>query len=158
MPSEYVSHDEAAEILGVVRSTVIRLVKAGQLSPRGRRGAGRPGLLRSEVEALALERQRKTEQRRRDREAGEASRRAAAQRRAKRSAATRWPPTRPDTIHDWLTVQEAAKVMGVFRQAVQQLCWRGRMPFEWSDGQRWIRRDLLELRQRAQAAQAARQP
>lgn len=158
MPSEYVSHDDAAEILGVARSTVIRLVRSGQLSSRARRGAGRPGLLRSEVEQLALARQRKTEQRRRDREAGEASRRAAAQRRARRSAANRWPPMPPDTVHDWLTVREAAEVMGVFRQAVQQLCWRGAMPFEWSDGQRWIRRDLLELRQRAQAAQAARQP
>lgn len=124
----YITHHQAAEILGVGRGTVGDFVKAGLITSRGLRGRGMPALNARDVHALAAER-------------------------AGLAASGRHPPPGD---HDWLGLVAVAELLGVTVSAVSQRCRRGSIPFEVHDRQRWFRRDLIETWAHARSAQQAR--
>lgn len=129
--SDWVTHAEAAQLLGVHVSLIPKMLRRGDLSSR----RTRPSLSRDEVVKLAAER------------------RAAAAERARRSA--RPPlqgPQPPDDKHDWLLTTPAAAVLGCSEGALNMRAQRGRVPFTMHRGRRWFRLDLLELLLRARAA------
>jgi excisionase family DNA binding protein len=138
--SAWITHREAAELLGCHVSLVGKLIARGELTSRGKR---KGCLSRAQVESLAVERRQAAERKRAEREAAS----------ARRMRGDRRPP---DDEHEWLTVPQMAEILGVSRVAVGQRCRRGRLPFTWSEGRRWIRRDLLELVERARHAQSTR--
>ena len=99
--TDWISQVEAAELLGVTSTSVYRMVSRGDLHPRPRHGM-RPSLDRTEVLALA---QHRAEQ--------AANKRKRADLRAAREAERRRMAGPPDTEHEWLTVREAAALLGV---------------------------------------------
>ena len=141
--TDWISQVEAAELLGVTPTSVYRMVSRGDLHPRPRHGM-RPSLNRAEVLDLA---QHRAEQ--------AANKRKRADLRAAREAERRRTAGPPDTEHEWLTVREAAALLGVSQVAINKRCRRDRLPYVEHGGRRWLRRDLLELDQRARRAQAA---
>lgn len=44
-------------------------------------------------------------------------------------------------MEQWIDVREAARILGVSRQAVHGLCVRGTLPFVFKSGRRFFRRD-----------------
>ena len=64
----------------------------------------------------------------------------------------------PNGEHEWLTVPEAARLLGISRQALHHRISGGRVPFEWRGHRRLIRRDLLEQVERARHASRTRNP
>jgi hypothetical protein len=122
--SEWVTHREAAEILGVHVSLIPKMLHRGDLTSRRER----PSLRRADVEALRERRAQPKPQRQ-----------------------PRGTPRPPDDRHEWLLAREAGAVMGVGPEAVKIRARRGRLPSELHDGRRWFRRDHLELVKRADA-------
>lgn len=135
----WITQRQAAEILGVHKSRVAKLVAEGQLKSHGSRKAS---LSRAKVVALA-EWRAGAPQRAQD----------AAERRAVEREVAKKYRRPPDDGHDWLSVTPAAVLLGVSRVAVGKRCANGRLPYVWRGGQRWIRRDLLELVERSRAFQ-----
>jgi predicted XRE-type DNA-binding protein len=134
----WITQHKAAEILGVHKSRVAKLVAQGNLKSRGGRKAS---LDRSEVAALAEWRAG----------APQRAQEARAHRAAERAAERTWRSP-PDDDHDWLSVSQVAELLGVTRVAVGKRCARGRLPYTEHGGMRWVRRDLLELVQNARKA------
>lgn len=126
---KWITQREAAAILGVHPSLIPKLLRRGDLWSRPRM---RPSLQREEVEALR-------------------ARRATPP--APRPGKPRREPTPgpqpPDRTSPWLTSDEAAALMGVTRNAVNDRARRGRLPSLMHDGRRWFRQDHLELVKRA---------
>lgn len=118
---DWLTQREAAELLGVVRNTVYKMVDAGDLTPRVGK---RPSISRAEVLELA------------------SARRAAAEERERRREAARRRP--PDEDHDWLLMADAAEVLGCSLVAMQSRSKRGAVPSVLHAGRRWFRSDLLE--------------
>jgi len=122
--SQGVTYEQVAAILGCHFSNVAKLVRKGDLTSSGKRGAS---LSREQVEALA-------------------ERRA-----AERAARAARPPRkcqrvdhRPDAHHEWLSMREVAALLGVTRPAVQGRIHRGTLPAAENGGRFWVWRDLLE--------------
>lgn len=127
--TEWVTQREAAALLGVHASLIPKMVRRGELTPRGRR----PSLSRGEVLELAAARERRASER------------------EKRRPASRRPQP-PDADHEWLPVPAAAAVLGCSTVAARARARRGRVPSVLHAGRRWFRLDLLELYIRARAA------
>lgn len=127
----WVTQREAARLLGVHISAVPKMVRRGDLTPRG----GRPSLSLDQVLKLAATRAAAAQERERGRTTPAPSR--------------PWPP---DEEHDWLLAPAAAAVLGCTRIALQGRSTRGQVPYTVHDGRRWYRLDLLELLVRARAA------
>lgn len=121
--SQWITVREAAEIIGVHMSAVLKMVRRGDLTPREQR----PRLHRAQVEAL------------RDARAVPKPKPA--------SGPLAHPMTRT-----WLQAPAAAAVLGCSVVAVRAGAVRGRVPSALSDGRRWFRLDHLELVVRAEAA------
>jgi excisionase family DNA binding protein len=136
--TKWITQREAGEILGVHKSRVAKLVAKGALQSRGGRQAS---LDCAQVVALAEWRAG----------APQRAQEAREQRAAARKAAQRWGKP-PDDEHEWLGTSDVAQLLGVSRVAVNQRINRGRLPFTEHGGRRWIRRDLLELVERAREA------
>ncbi|GAA5122603.1 hypothetical protein GCM10023339_41220 [Alloalcanivorax gelatiniphagus] len=129
---EWVTQVQAAELLGVHRSLIPKMIKRGDLTPR----RSRPTLSRNEVLELAEARVRAAEDRER--------------RRAQRGSQGR----PPDDRHEWLPAPAAAAVLGCTEIALNGRATRGQVPFTVHGGRRWFRLDLLELILRARAARS----
>lgn len=138
-----VTYAQAAQVLGCHVSNVPRLVARGELVSHGRRGT--PGsLLRSDVEQLATRR----------REARQGATGAAEQRPT--------PPTyEPDpAVHgqyEWLSVAQAAVLVGLSEMAIRKRVKRGTMPHVRVDdgtrhGRVWIRADHARIAANVRAA------
>lgn len=135
--SVWITHAQAAAILGVHPSAIPKLVRKGALSSRGR--GPRPSLHIDEVTALL---------------------------RAREEAKTRprvpWRRPRvrvpPDDEHEWVGAVRAATLLGVSRSRIAQLTAAGRLPFSTRAGQRWYRVDQLELIRNAREANRRRSP
>lgn len=138
----WITQREAAVLLGCHKSRVAKLVAQGLLTSRGTRSGS---LNRRQVEQLAAWRAA----------APERAEVARDRRQAEREAA-RVRGRTPDTVHEWFSVPQAAQLLGVSRVAVGRRCHRGTLPHTWFGGRRWIRRDLLELVERARRAQRTR--
>lgn len=128
--AEWITSQEAADILGVGKSAIPKMLRRGDLTRRARK----PILNRAEVLAY--------------RDA-----RLAAARAREESARSKGPfqPSPPDTDHVWLTSKEAGRLLGVVPIAVNARARRGRLPSVLANGRRWYRLDHLELFMRAQA-------
>lgn len=81
--------------------------------------------------------------------------RALAEQRAGLPASHRHPPP---GHHDWLGIVAAAELLGVTVSAVSQRCRRGSIPCVEHRGQRWFRRDLLEMWRHACATERSGLP
>jgi hypothetical protein len=130
--SDWITHREAAEILGVHVSLIPKMLRRGDLNSRRER----PSLDRAEVETLRAKR-------------------------AEVAAVRAFPlgprrPQPPDDEHEWLLAPEAGVLMGVGAEAVKVRARRGRLPSEVHDGRRWFRRDHLELVKSADLARGSR--
>jgi hypothetical protein len=122
--SDGLTYDQAAAILGCHFSNVAKLIRKGDLTSTGKRGAS---LSREQVEALA-------ERRAVDRAA-----------KAVRSPRKRQRVDhRPDPDHEWLSSGQVPGLLGVTRPAVRGRIHRGTLPAVESGGRFWVRRDHLE--------------
>ena len=134
----WISHPQAAELLGVGKTTVQRLIARGDLHPR--KVAPRyPSLDRAEVENLA-------------------ERRWQDERARVRSARRRNPPKHPPPPgdHVWLTASQAARVVGITVPGIAKRIARGTIPHVIYKGRRWFRADHMELLGRARTARRVR--
>jgi excisionase family DNA binding protein len=141
--NEWVTHREAAEILGCGVSNVPKLITKGELTPRrqpdGRRV--RAGCLsRQEVEQLADQR------------------REAASAKPREPRPYQRVDHRPDTDHLWLSPAAVAEQLGVTAQAIRQRVKRGRLPAVENGGRIWIRADHFHQVEAARTATATRRP
>jgi hypothetical protein len=138
--TRWVSHPQAAEIMGVGKTTIQRLIARGELHPR--KAAPRyPSLDRAEVQAVAercwqAERQRI--------------------RAAQRRKAPKYPP--PPGEHVWLTASQAARLVGITVPGIAKRVRRETIPFVVYKGRRWFRADHMESLGRARRARHLRQP
>ncbi len=121
--SQGVTYEEAAAILGCHFSNVAKLIRKGDLTSTGKRGAS---LNRDQVEALA------------ERRLSERAARAARPPRRKQRI-----DLRPDHEHEWLSSGQVAALLGVTRLAVRGRVHRGTLPAVENGGRFWVRRDLL---------------
>ena len=135
---EWITYEQAAAILGCHFSNVAKLIRKGDLTSTGKRGAS---LNREQVEALA-------------------ERRA-----AERAAKAARPPRkyqrvdhRPDHDHEWLSVRQVAELLGVTRPAVMGRIHRGKLPSVENGGRYWVRRDHLEQVEAARLVRKTRRP
>ena len=136
--AEWVTHREAAQVLGVHVSLIPKMLRRGDLTARRQR----PSLSRALVVELAAARTA-----------------AAAERELRRRTASRPSgPRPPDDEHAWLDVPAAARVLGCSEGALKMRVTRGRVPCVPHDGRRWFRLDHLELVVRASVAKKRRQP
>lgn len=139
--SDWITAREAAEILGVHKATIPKMRRRGDLTTRP--DGERPAFHRQQVIAL------------RDRRA---------QPRPEQPSSLPGPPHEPwvagppDDAYVWLTSDQAAALMGVTRNAVNDRAKRGRLPSEMHDGRRWFRRDHLELVRRADQVKRGTRP
>lgn len=139
--SGWITAREAAEILGVHKATIPKLRRRGELTTR------------PDGERPAYDRQQVTELRNRR-----------AQPRPEPPTLQPPPPyepwraSPPDDAQDWLTSDQAAALMGVTRNAVNDRAKRGRLPSEMHDGRRWFRRDHLELVRRVDQVKRGTRP
>jgi excisionase family DNA binding protein len=138
----WITQRAAAGILGVHKSRVAKLVAEGTLASRGGRTAS---LNRTEVIALAGWRAEAPQRARVERE-----------RRAAEREAARTHRRPPDLEHDWLSTADVARLLGVSRTAVLKRINADRLPHVMHGGQHWVRRDLLELAERAREARRTR--
>ena len=122
--SDGLTYEQAAAILGCHFSNVAKLIRKGDLTSTGKRGAS---LSREQVEALA------------ERRAAERAARAARPPRKSQRV-----DHRPDQEHEWLSPRQVAVLLGVTRPAVQGRIHRGTLPATENAGRFWVRRDLLE--------------
>lgn len=128
--TEWVTQMEAAELLGVHRSLIPKMLRRGDLTARRQR----PSLGRAQVLALAAARAEAAERRRKPPE--------------------RVEPEPPDEEHEWLPTPAAAVVLGCTPIALHGRATRGQVPYSVHDHRRWFRLDQLELVVRAQAARS----
>lgn len=136
----WITQRQAAEILGVGPSAVPKMVGRSKLHPR-RQAGKEPTLDLTEVEAL------------RDRR--EAAVRTRATRHDREVSRQRTPP---DDDHVWLSVPEAAELLGISRQAVNVRARKDQLSSVMKGDRRWIRRDLLEMSERARAVSRGEEP
>ncbi len=136
--SHALTYEQSAAILSCHMSNVAKLVRKGELTSTGKRGAS---LDRAQVEALA-------------------ERRAAEQ--AARSALSphkyQRVDHRPDHDHERLSPRQVAALLGVTRPAVQGRIHRSTLPATENGGRFWVRRDLLEQVEAAGLASQTRLP
>ena len=125
----WITQLQAAEILGVHKQTVAKMVARGELSSRGQGTWG--SLDRDEVLAVGVARREAADRVQRKRSA-----------RASRRDRAEQPP---DAEHVWLRTAGAAEFMGVTESAIVKRARKGRLPFVEHEGRRWFRRDHLEL-------------
>ena len=123
--SEGVTYEAAAAILGCHLSNVAKLIRKGDLTSTGKRGAS---LSREQVEALAVRRAEEREARQ-----------------ARSSRKYQRVDRRPDADHEWLSPRQVAELLGVTRPAVMGRIHRGKLPSVQKGGRYWVRRDHLEL-------------
>ena len=105
--SEGVTFEQAAAILGCHFSNVAKLLRKGELTSTGKRGAS---LHRQQIEALAARRA-----------AASAAMATRSRRKYQRAA------HRPDHEHEWLSPRQVAELLGVTRPAVQSRIHRPRI-------------------------------
>lgn len=130
--TDWITAREAAEILGVHKSNIQKMRRRGELTTRP--GRVRPAFDRDQVIELRDQR---------------AMPRPKTPPKPSRAVRPPWIASPPNAAHDWLTSDQAAALMGVTRNAVNDRARRGRLPSEMHDGRRWFRRDHLELVKRA---------
>ena len=106
--SHGLTYEQAAAILGCHFSNVAKLIRKGDLTSTGQRGAS---LSREQVEALAERRA--------------AEREAMAARSPRRYQRI---DLRPDDEHEWLSPRQVAQLLGVTRPAVRSRVHRGTLP------------------------------
>ncbi|MFC7726180.1 hypothetical protein ACFQW6_13765 [Nocardioides sp. GCM10028917] len=135
--NEWVTHRQAAELLGVHVSLIPKMLRRGDLTTRG----AWPSLSRAEVGELAAVREARAAER-------------AAKRQQRRPATQPQPASPPDDGHEWLPLAAAAAVLGCSEGALKMRATRGRVPYMVHDGRRWFRLDHLELWLRARAARS----
>jgi hypothetical protein len=128
---QWVTHREAALLLGVHVSLIPKMLRRGDLTSRRER----PSLSRDQVVELAA-----------------ARRTAAAERERRRLLVHATGPQPPDDEHEWLLVPTAAAVLGCTEGALKMRANRGRVPYTVHGRRRWFRLDQLELLVRAQVA------
>lgn len=116
---DYLTYAQSAQVLKIHVSNVAKLVSNGHLSSRGRRKAA---LSRTEVEALAQNREQRAE-------------------RLERQAAERLRDPRPDDERDWIGTADVAQLIGITPQAVVKRLRRGRMPGVFHRGAWWVQRE-----------------
>ena len=133
MADQWVTHREAALLLGVHVSLIPKMLRRGDLTSRRKR----PSLSRDEVLELATARKER-----------------AAERERRRKIPRLAGPRPPDEEHEWLLVPTAAVVLGCSEGALRMRANRGRVPFTVQGGRRWFRLDHLELLVRAQVARS----
>lgn len=131
--SGWITHREAAEILGVHVSLIPKMLRRGDLTSRQERRS----LRRSDVEALKVLR---------------------AQPRLAPEPKSPWVAQPPSWEHDWLNSDEAAELLGLGRSGVSYRVQRGKLPNELHDGRRWFRRDHIELVKHADQARRDGRP
>ena len=135
--AKWTSIQRAADLCGVSIDTIKRAVRRGEIEQRHVTHA-RPSLLRSSAVAFAERWQRRRE---------DAERRAEAERRRKREH--HGPPQDGDV---WLSVREAALVLGLSPSAVKNRLAVERLPGVQSpSGQWWLRRGHVEQAAAARA-------
>lgn len=139
--SDWITAREAAEILGVHQATIPKMRRRGDLTTRP--DGERPAYDRQQVIAL------------RDRRAQPRPEQPSPQLAPPHEP---WVASPPDDAYDWLTSDQAAALMGVTRNAVNDRAKRGRLPSEMHDGRRWFRRDHLELVRRADQVKRGSRP
>lgn len=132
MATQWVTYVEACKIVGCTQPTISRAISNGHIVSRH---AGRkvPALDRATVEEFArafAERQAYREQKR-------------------RASADHTDP--PDTVHLWLTPNEAGDVLGITGTRVWQLVNRDRLPHTRRGRRIWIRLDHAEQAAAARA-------
>jgi excisionase family DNA binding protein len=132
---EWLSHVEAAEVVGCSPQTVLIAAKSGRIDQR-HMPRGFPSLSRASVETFAAEQQ----QRAREREQG---------------AAQRPVSGPPDDHHTWLGSAETAQILGISRRRVDQLAKQESLPFVQVGRRRWFRRDHVDLVKHARRASKA---
>jgi hypothetical protein len=128
---DWVTHREAARLLGVHVSLIPKMLRRGDLTSRRER----PSLSRAQVVELAAARQH-----------------AAAEQEQRRTEPRPVRPRPPDDERDWLLGPAAAVVLGCSEGALGMRANRGQVPFTLHAGRRWYRLDLLELQVRARVA------
>lgn len=133
MANQWVTHREAAVLLGVHVSLIPKMLRRGDLTSRRKR----PSLSRDQVVELAA-----------------ARRTAAAERERRCPLSHATGPQPPDDEHEWLLVPTAAVVLGCTEGALKMRANRGRVPYTVHGGRRWFRLDQLELLVRAQVARS----
>lgn len=131
--SGWVTHRQAAELLGVHVSLIPKMLRRGDLTSRGES----PALSRRQVVELAAARAAEADERERRRTTPPSS-----------------GPRPPDDEHEWLPTPAAAAVLGCTEIALKGRAARGQVPYTVHGGQRWFRLDLLELLLRARAARS----
>jgi len=122
--SDGLTYEQAAAMLGCHVSNVAKLIRKGDLTSSGQRGAS---LNREQFEAPAERR--------------------AAERAAKAVCLPRKyqrVDLPPDPDHEWLSSGQVAELLGVTRPAVQGRIHRGTLPAVENGGRFWVRRDHLE--------------
>jgi len=134
--SKGVTYEEPAAILGCHISNIAKLIRKGDLTSTGKRGAS---LSREQVEALA------------ERRAAEREAKAARPRRRYERM-----DFRPVHEHEWLSPRQVAELLGVTRPAVQKRIHRGKLPAVKNGGRVWVRRDHLEQVEAARLVQKTR--
>jgi hypothetical protein len=127
VPGEWITYEEAAQIIGCARSQVQRLVARGWITTR----ASRPVLDRASVEGA--ERRWRADQQ---------ARRALAE---TNKRAPRRRVLSPDDEHTWLGLGEAADLLGLSQAGLSARSRRDGVPYTEHDGRRWYRADLLQL-------------
>lgn len=134
---ESLTYAQAAALLDCHVSNIPKYIRRGLLTSHGGRGTKGGSLDRREVEALA--------ERRREEAA------ARERRRQEKSV-----DPRPDTMHDWLTVAEAAEVIGLTPDAVRKRAGKGKLPHVVHRGKVWVRWEHAELAANVRAARLTR--
>lgn len=131
------TYTQAADLLECHVSNIPKYIRRGLLTSRGGRGTKGGSLDRREVEALAAWRQEQ-----------------AAARELRREEKSADP--RPDTEHDWLTVAEAAEVIGLTPDAIRKRAGKGKLPHVVHRGKVWVRREHAEVAANVRAARRLR--
>lgn len=126
--SEWVTHEQAAGLLGVGKTTVQRLADDGILVRRDTTARGRPSLSRQSV-LVHLEALEEARDLRKAREAERAARRVVS----------------PDLPGEWLREKPAAIVAGMSGPGLGKRAKRGGIPHVAINGYRWYRRDQMEM-------------
>lgn len=135
--SDWITAREAAEILGVHKATIPKMRRRGDLTTRP--DGQRPAFDRQQVMALR-------------------DRRAEPRPKPPPLPSEPWVASPPNAAYEWLSSDQAAALMGVTRNAVNDRARRGRLPNEMHDGRRWFRRDHLELVRRADQVKRGARP
>jgi excisionase family DNA binding protein len=134
---DWLTYQQASDLLSCHVSSVPKMIAKGQLHSRGVRNGS---INRQEVEDLVKTR--------------DEQRAARASRRPRLHKVDR----RPDREHEWLTPSQVAKLLGVTRPAVTKRIKRERLPSVEHGGRVWVRRDHLEMIEAARLVRRTRRP